>query len=412
MRSILLLCLAFVCVSSHEVISMSMHKHHKKGLTRGVSRKVAQYLKSDPSSGQSIPTWGDVFPVAIYWVFVDVGTPPVQFPVAIDTGSYDLDIPMVGCNTCISAPPNAIYDVSKSSTGSISCPDSCIFSNSYQTCDLSNPSAVCTISGNYYQDMVTFSHTGIKPVSVVFGGINYQTSNFDQFKNIDGVIGLAGSANTQDVFESLVDAGSIAQDIFSMCYHQGSTSNGTFTLGGIDSRLYNGEIVYTTNVGGDAEYDLQLIDIQINGVTVDSTSGQVAIMDSGTNVLLVTDPMFQSMKSMFLNNCSANPLFGICVGVSNGTLFDGQCFPMNPKQMAEFPPIVFRLKELTLTLQPQDYLIYVSEFGMKCLGIRNTGAFGLFIVGDTLLQEYYTVLDRTRNLIGFAPVNKDNCGSI
>jgi hypothetical protein len=259
--------------------------------------------------------------------------------------------------------------------------------------------------------MVTFSHTGIKPVSVVFGGINYQTSNFDQFKNIDGVIGLAGSANSQDVFESLVDAGSISKDVFSMCYHQGSKSNGTFTLGGIDSRLYTGNIVYTTNVGGDQEYDLQLTDIQINGVTVDGTANQVAILDSGTNVLLVTDQMFQSMKEIFVNNCSSNPLVGIC-DVTNGTLFDGQCFPLTAKQMAAYPPIVFRLAELTLTLQPVDYLIYVSQFGMKCLGIRNTGDFGLFIVGDTLLQEYYTVLDRTKNLIGFAPVNTDNCGSI
>jgi hypothetical protein len=388
-----------------------MHKHHKKGFTRTVSRKVSEYLNDNPGS-QSIPTWGDVFPVAIYWVFVDVGTPPVQFPVAIDTGSDDLDIPMVGCATCISAPPNAVYDVSKSSTGSTSCPFGCTFSNSYQTCDLSDPSAVCTISGNYYQDMVTFSKTGITPVSVVFGGINFQTSNFDQFKNIDGVIGLAGGANSQDVFESLVDAGSIGQDVFSMCYHQGSKSNGTFTLGGIDSRLYHGNIVYTTNVGGDEEYDLQLTDIQINGVTVDGTSGQLAIMDSGTNVVLVTDQMFQSMNSIFLNNCSANPLVGICTGITNGTLFDGACFPLTGKQMAAYPPIEFRLKELTLTLEPEDYLIYVSELGMKCLGIRNTGSFGLFIVGDTLLQEYYTVLDRTKNLIGFAPVNRDNCGSI
>jgi hypothetical protein len=343
-----------------------------------------------------------------------VGTPPVRFPVALDSGSGDVDIPMVGCPTCITTPPNAIYDVSKSSSGQTSCPFGCTFSNSYETCDLSDPTAVCTISGNFYQDLITFSGTTIKPVSTIFGGINYQTSNFDQFKNIDGVVGLTGGSSSENLFESLVDAGYIAQDIFSMCFQSGSKSNGTFTLGGTDSRLYSGKILYTTNVGGDYEYDLQLIDIQIAGTTVDQTQNQVAILDSGTNVLLVTDEMFQSMESIFVNNCSMNPLVGIC-DVNNGTLFDGQCFPMTASEMARFPPIHFRMNELTLTIQPKDYLIYIAEQQVKCLGIRNTGpssGTGLLIIGDTVMQDYYTVFDRTTNQVGFAPVNSKNCGSI
>lgn len=39
------------------------------------------------------PVGGDIWPVAIYWCFVGLGTPAVQFPVAIDSGSYTLDIP-------------------------------------------------------------------------------------------------------------------------------------------------------------------------------------------------------------------------------------------------------------------------------------------------------------------------------
>ena len=41
----------------------------------------------------SIPAGGDVWPVAIYWVNVSVGTPTKSIPVAIDSGSGGLDIP-------------------------------------------------------------------------------------------------------------------------------------------------------------------------------------------------------------------------------------------------------------------------------------------------------------------------------
>ena len=43
------------------------------------------------SSG-SFPTGGNVWPVAIYWISLDIGTPPKSFPVAIDSGSMTLDI--------------------------------------------------------------------------------------------------------------------------------------------------------------------------------------------------------------------------------------------------------------------------------------------------------------------------------
>ena len=48
----------------------------------------------------SIPAYGAVWPTAIYWCFVQVGTPPRDFPAAIDSGSGDLDIAGAGCDGC------------------------------------------------------------------------------------------------------------------------------------------------------------------------------------------------------------------------------------------------------------------------------------------------------------------------
>ena len=47
-----------------------------------------------------------------------------------------------------------------------------------------------------------------------------------------------------------------------------------------------------------------------------------------------------------------------------------------------------------------------------CLGIRPTGPGGFLIIGDTIMERFYVIFDNVHNQIGWAPVNKKNCGSI
>jgi len=378
------------------------------------------YIPVNKQVAPNDPVGGDVWPVAIFWIEIQVGTPPKVFPVAIDSGSSTLDIPFVDCDSCIKAPPNNQYDPTDSSTSTtVSCDSSfgcdscnngqCEFSNSYETCDLTNPIAVCTIDGYYYFDMVSVY---FGPVNVSFGAITFQTKNFDQFQNVDGVLGLAGSASDGNVFAALVDAGKIKQDVFAMCFNEGAISNGTMTVGGVDPTLYTGDIQYVPNVG--FGYNMKLHGIQVFGKTVKGTT-TTAILDSGTNVLLISDGSFADMKSTFIKQCSTTPLPGICDVSSNSTLFDNKCFSLTPSQIALFPPIKFSLDQgVTLQITGNDYLNLQDPLDPSkyCLGIRPTGPGGFLIIGDTIMQEYYVVFDRERNQIGWAPVNKKNCGSI
>jgi len=104
------------------------------------------------SNGSSIPADGAIWPTAIYWSMVEIGMPPQSFPVAIDSGSGDLDVAGVGCDGCVTAPPNNQYDPDASSSSARAFPRT--FSNTYQTCDLTDPTAPCTISGSVYTDQV------------------------------------------------------------------------------------------------------------------------------------------------------------------------------------------------------------------------------------------------------------------
>jgi len=134
-------------------------------------------------------------------------------------------------------------------------------------------------------------------------------------------------------------------------------------------------------------------------------------------VLLVTDEQYAAVKAVFVQQCKSKPLVGVCIGlVSNGTtLFYGTCYSLTSAQMSAFPNMDVVLSDtLTITMQPKDYLLDRYDNGARCLGILPTGsvfAGGLFIVGDTFMENYYTVFDCTNGQIGFAPVNAQNCGS-
>jgi hypothetical protein len=307
---------------------------HSVPLSKLTSQGVPAALRSNNGgpNGSSFPTGGNVWPVAIYWITIEVGTPPKPFPVAIDSGSMTLDIQGPGCENCPKFKPNNAYKPSASSTSKpcnfLSCQLPRNFSNSYQTCDLANPDAVCTIKGANYEDAVSIGQLG--PVPVTFGAITEQTSNFDQFNNVCGVVGLAGRAGKGNVFESLRKGGFIKQDMFGMCLAAGSTSNGTFTVGGLDSRLFKGEFSWAKNVGGGGLYEMPISSISLGGQPVHTTS--TAILDSGTNVLLVPTPIFSSFRTAFANLCKAgHKLKGICGGGGGKGkgLLDGGCQVMS-----------------------------------------------------------------------------------
>ena len=158
----------------------------------------------------------------------------MSFPVAIDSGSGDLDISGAGCDGCVTTPPNKAYSADASSTSSATFPFK--FSNSYQTCDLKDPTAPCTISGKLFEDQASLAGAG--PVSVKFGSITEQTTNFDQFKEIDGVMGFT-MGGEENVFSQLVSAGKV-ENVWAICMKAGSKSNGTLTIGGVDPRLVDG----------------------------------------------------------------------------------------------------------------------------------------------------------------------------
>jgi hypothetical protein len=197
-------------------------------------------------------------------------------------------------------PPNNAYDPAASSTSAHAFPP--VFSNTYETCDLADPTASCTITGGRYTDAVSLA--GYGPVSVELGAIQTQTANFDQFHEIDGVIGftMGGKSN---VFAALVSQG-LCANVWALCLHEGSVSNGTLTVGGVDDRLASGPVTYVADSGsGFHSVNVHALILGPANVSTEAAWAKPAavrlptaavgagadvgsaILDTGTNILLL-----------------------------------------------------------------------------------------------------------------------------
>jgi len=366
-----------------------------------------------PDNGTSIPAGGAVWPTAIYWSLVQVGTPPIDVPAAIDSGSGDLDVGAKGCVGCVTTPPNNPYDPAASSTSAAAAPYK--FSNTYETCDLKNPTAPCTISGSLYHDQVSLA--GLGPVSVRFGAIEKQTDNFDQFKEIDGVVGFTGGGD-ENVFAQLVKSGA-CDNVWAMCINNaGAMSNGTLTIGGVDSRLSRTPVAYVPDVGK-GFHSVQVESFLLgNGTSLlANASGEravrsvpvdaAAILDTGTNVLLLPPRLLRALGDAM---CSDGSL------ASCDALWADTCVELSDAEVDAYPPLTLQLDGLPLRMSSRDYLLLGSPLapsaGAYCLGIRSGG--NLFIIGDTTMRNYYLVFDLARGQIGWGDVNLEpgGCGDV
>eukprot|EP00012_Vannella_robusta_P005916 CAMPEP_0206194798 /NCGR_PEP_ID=MMETSP0166-20121206/7433_1 /ASSEMBLY_ACC=CAM_ASM_000260 /TAXON_ID=95228 /ORGANISM="Vannella robusta, Strain DIVA3 518/3/11/1/6" /LENGTH=417 /DNA_ID=CAMNT_0053611883 /DNA_START=88 /DNA_END=1341 /DNA_ORIENTATION=+ len=377
---------------------------------------------------------GNIYPVGIYWVSVNIGTPAQALLAAVDSGSSDLLVPSSSCTGCHEQNTGS-FDTSKSSTlQSIGCDNStikchfpcqgqCSFSNSYQTCNLTAPQQVCTVKGDLYSDVYG---QGDLTASVVFGLIESQTTNFQQFFVIDGVIGMAFASGSSwggtPPFERLVEEGEV-EDIFAMCMKP--NAGGVLTLGGTDPSLYTGSFQYTPLkkfFGQYILYVLDVTDIQLNNTSIGLPTSDYTrygtmggcVLDSGTNTILLPAEIYAAWQTTF--NSFYKPLCGssadVPAGICDGSLLSGTCYQYTQAERESFPQIELKLNDVTLVMNGPDYIVANSTDttgAYYCMGVLNTGHGGNFIVGDVLMQNYYVVFDKQNKRIGWADPQMDNC---
>jgi hypothetical protein len=192
-------------------------------------------------------------------------------------------------------------------------------------------------------------------------------------------------------------------------------NGGFFIMGGGSEQtdLYTGQFV-RVNVVNDLWYNTNLLATQVAGaqqIAAQPLPQQYAksmisnsIVDSGTNGLVVAPDVYQAIVSSL---SQVNPAFGNLINqASQQTIANGDV------NLDQWPDINFILQgedgnPVTLSCSPQTYWqTDAGAAGQAIFQISNS-QMPQSILGLPLMNNYYTVFDRTRDAygaIGFAPI--------
>ncbi|XP_045672975.1 pepsin B [Phyllostomus hastatus] len=337
---------------------------------------AAKYrFSSDAVAYEPITNYLDAF----YFGEISIGTPPQNFLVLFDTGSSNLWVPSTYCQSQACSNHHR-FNPSLSST----------FRNNGQTYTLSYGSGSLSVVLGY--DTVTVQNIVVN--NQEFGLSENEPSSPFYYSDFDGILGMAypsmavGSAPT--VMQGMLQQGQLTQPVFSFYFSRQPTYQygGELVLGGVDPRLYSGQIVWAP-VTRELYWQIGIQEFVIgNQATGWCSQGCQAIVDTGTFLLAVP----QQYMGSFLQATGAQQ-------AQNGD------FVVDCSSVQSLPTITFIISGAQFPLPPSAYVLNNNGYcrlGIEATYLPSPSGQPLWILGDVFLKEYYSVYDMANNRVGFA----------
>lgn len=217
----------------------------------------------------------------MYYATLEVGTPPQQYAVILDTGSSDLWLQSVDCAPCTG---KKIDPSSSSSLHDSSTP----FSITY---------GIGTVKGTLVNDVVSIG-SAFTVQNQVFGLVNY-TLGTPVPGDIVGLMGLGfknlAVSQAMPFWEALVSNGQWSVPVMSFWmtrYNNVSAATdaefgGEFIMGGTNEALYTGDIDYVSlpYASDPTFWAIPLQRITVNGQKVSAGSNALAAIDTATSLI-------------------------------------------------------------------------------------------------------------------------------
>ncbi|XP_019586132.2 pepsin B [Rhinolophus sinicus] len=333
------------------------------------------YFNNDAVAYEPITNYLDAF----YFGEISIGTPPQNFLVLFDTGSSNLWVPSTYCQNQACANHNR-FNPSLSST----------FRNNGQTYTLSYGSGSLSVVLGY--DTVTVQNIVVN--NQEFGLSENEPNNPFYYSDFDGILGMAypnmAVGNAPTVMQGMLQQGQLTQPIFSFYFSRQPTHQygGELILGGVDTQLYSGQIVWAP-VTQEMYWQIAIQEFAIgNQATGWCSQGCQAIVDTGTFLLAVP----QQYMGSFLQATGAQQ-------AQNGD------FVVNCNSVQNMPTVTFIISGSQFPLPPSAYVLNNNGYcrlGIEATYLPSPSGQPLWILGDVFLKEYYSVYDMASNRVGFA----------
>lgn len=348
----------------------------------------------------------------LHFANVSVGSPPLWFLVALDTGSDLFWVPC-NCTSCVTGLRTLsgktikfnIYDPDKSSTSQkVSCNNSsfckqrqCPSSGSscrYQVDYLSNGTSS---SGLLVQDVLHLitddDQTKEADTRITFGCGQVQTGVFLSGAAPNGLFGL-GMDNIS--VPSILAKEGLISNSFSMCF--GSDGSGRITFGDTGGpnqgkTPFNLRTLHPT-------YNITITQIIVGDSVADLEFH--AIFDSGTSFTYINDPAYTLLGEKFNSLVKANRHSS--QSPDSNIPFE-YCYDISPNQTIEVPFLNLTMKggDDYYVMKPIILVDSEKEGNLLCLGIQKSNSVN--IIGQNFMTGYKIVFDRHNMNLGWKESN-------
>ncbi|KAK7406859.1 hypothetical protein VNO78_08493 [Psophocarpus tetragonolobus] len=345
----------------------------------------------------------------LHFANVSVGTPPLSFLVALDTGSDLFWLPC-NCTKCVHAIglsngeniDLSIYELKGSSTSqTVLCNSSlcelqrqCPSSGSICPYEVNYLSNGTSTAGFLVEDVLHLitddNQTNDANTRVTFGCGQVQTGAFLDGAAPNGLFGL-GMGNVS--VPSILAKEGVTSNSFSMCF--GGDGIGRITFGD-NSSFVQGKTPFNLRALHPA-YNITITQIIMGGNVADIEFH--AIFDSGTSFTYLNDPAYTQITRSFN---SVIKLQRHSSSSSEELPFE-YCYDLSPNQTVELP--------INLTMKGGDTYIVTDPIviangeviNLLCLGVLKSN--NVNIIGQNFMTGYRIIFDRENMILGWKESN-------
>ncbi|KAG7472594.1 hypothetical protein MATL_G00110440 [Megalops atlanticus] len=310
-----------------------------------------------------------------YISVITIGTPPQSFKVLPDTGSANLWVPSVYCNSYACSNHQKFNPALSSTFRALNTP----VSISYGT---------GSMTGFLGYDTVNVG--GIVDTNQEFGLSQTEPGSFLYYSPFDGIMGLSyptiSASSATPVFDNMMKQGLVSQDLFSIYLTRNGASGSVVTFGGYDSNYFTGQVNWVP-ITYEGYWQIAIENVMVNGQVVACAQGCQGIVDSGTSLIAGPPSEISIIQQQI----------GATVGSYNQ-------YVINCQNMGSMPDVTFTINGVQYTLPPRAYVRQLyggCSSGFQSMNLPSAQG-DLWILGDVFIREYYAIFDRGNNVVGLA----------
>uniref|UniRef100_A0A8C6E476 Peptidase A1 domain-containing protein n=1 Tax=Moschus moschiferus TaxID=68415 RepID=A0A8C6E476_MOSMO len=301
---------------------------------------------------------------------ITIGTPPQEFQVVFDTGSSELWVPSIFCNSTACSTQVRFRHLESSTFR----PTQKTFSITYGSGSMKGFLAYDTVR---IGDLVsTDQEFGLSVAEYGFEGIPF-----------DGVLGLnyadMSSIGAIPIFDNLNNQGAISEPVFA--FYLSKAKGSVVMFGGVDKSYYQGTLNWVPLIHA-GDWSVHMDRISMKRKVIACSGGCEALVDTGTSLILGPTRLVNNIQKLI----GATP---------RGSEHYVSCFAVNT-----LPSIIFTINDINYPVPARAYILKDSRGHCYTTFKANTESTSTetWILGDVFLRRYFSVFDRGNDRIGLA----------